>query len=535
MRALIVGGFVDAPDTAAMQRAMLEGMTRALGDPYTVYVPPAAEGLLRRQISGSYVGIGVELDLADRRPVVITALDDSPALMAGLLPGDVLLEVDGRSTEGIDSVELDQLLPGSPGTSVDLLVRRPDGAERKVTVVRKQIESLSVKGVAREGDGWQFMLDPAKRIGYARITQFNERTTEQLDAAVARMRGHGLSGIVLDMRGNGGGSLDAAVRVTDRFLSKGGIVSLRGRGERGQTWDATTSSEDVDVPMIVLLNHGSASASEVVAGALQDHGRAKVIGTRSYGKGSVQEVRSLPDGAGMLKMTTARYYLPSGRTVARSPGESRWGVEPDSGFHVPMTEAQQLANLQARRTWEGIASGAQGAPVEQHWDTPQWIRDTANDPQLAAALTAMQGQLETGSWTPVGDLSGEVGASNDELRMQLDARRKLVAELARTERAISALRASGAGVDDALLGANAGLIDGELIVRDRDGREVRRLKIKDPTALDRALRDVGSTSSEPGNRSTPALPMPESDSKATPGAAPRSAPENVGKPDPSKV
>ncbi len=489
MRALIVGGFVDAPDSAAMQRAVLEAMTHALKDPYTVFVPPDAEGLVRRQLAGSYVGIGVELDLADSRPVVVTALDDSPALAAGLLPGDVLVEVDGRSTEGVDSVELDQLLPGKPGTLVKLLVRRPDGTERTVEVARKQIETRSVKGITRDADDWQYMLDPQSRIGYMRISQFNDRTTEQLDAAVARMRGHGLSGLVLDLRGNGGGSLDTAVRVADRFLSSGAIVSLKGRDDRGQTWDATASPEDVEVPLVVLVDQGSASASEVVAGALQDHKRAKLIGTRTYGKGSVQEVRSLPDGAGMVKMTTARYYLPSGRTVARKPGDPRWGVDPDSGFHVPMSEAELVANMQARRARDAVEGAT---PVEQHWNDPEWIRQSARDPQLSAALVAMRGYLESGTWPVVGDLSGDVGAGNDELRVQLELRRRLVAELARTEQSISALRAAGAGVDDSQLARQAALIDGVVVVRDRDGREVSRLQIKDPAALERALREVGT-------------------------------------------
>lgn len=505
LRALIVGGFVDTPDAEAMQRAALEAMTRALRDPYTVYVPPDSEGLIRRQISGSYVGIGVELDIVNDHPVVVTAMDDSPALAAGILPGDVILQVDGRSTEGVDVIGLEQLLPGAPGTTVTLLVQRPDGAERTVQVERAQIESRSVKGLAREGEAWRFMLDPEQHLGYVRITQFDERTAEQLDSAIARMRSHGLAGLVLDLRGNGGGSLDGAVAVADRFLRKGGIVSLKGRGERGRTWDATASDEDVDVPLVVLVNQGSASASEVLAGALQDNGRAKLVGTRSFGKGSVQEVRSLPDGAGMLKMTTARYFLPSGRTVARTPGVPRWGVEPDSGFHVPMSGAQLEANFKARRTWE--SSGAT-APPSQQWENPEWIRAEAHDPQLAAGLEALRGYMAGGLWPAVGDLSGDVGANNDELRDQLDQRRRLLAELERTEAAISQLRGQGAGVDDSVLAPQAELIDGEMVVRDRNGREVARLRIKDPEALTRALRDVGSSGGSESRKGSSDTPRP---------------------------
>lgn len=528
LRALIMGGFVEAPDAEAMQRAALEAMARALHDPYTAYVPPDSEGLLRRQLQGTYVGIGVELDLADERPVVVTALDESPALHAGLLPGDVILEVDGRTTEGVDAVGLEQLLPGNPGTMVRLLLRRPDGSERTVSVVRAHIESRSVKGLAREGDGWKFMLDPERRIGYLRIGQFNDRTVEQVDGAIARMRSHGLSGLVLDLRGNGGGSLEAAVQVADRFLRSGAILSLKGRSERGRTWDASLSEEDVDVPMVVLVNQGTASASEVLAGSLQDNARAKVIGTRTYGKGSVQEVRALPEGAGLLKMTTARYYLPSGRTVARTPGSTRWGVEPDSGFHVAMTETELRASVLARRSWEGAdASGA------QRWADPAWIRTEAHDPQLAAAVQALQGYLGDGTWPVVGDLSGDVGASNDELRSQLELRRRLVADLARAERAISELRATGAGVDDARLAENAALIDGQLVVRDREGREVARWSIKDPEALTKALREIGTpvrggTGVVP--RSEQGLESPGTDRAVEPpGAGSAAAPQGAGR------
>ncbi|MFO0962909.1 MAG: S41 family peptidase [Phycisphaerales bacterium] len=509
LRALLVDGFVEAPDEQAMQRAALEAMTRALGDPFTIYVPPAAESRLRQQITGSYVGIGVELDIDDGRPTVITPLDDSPALEAGILPGDTIMEVDGVSTEGADLARLDELLPGAPGTRVRLKLRRPDGAERTLEVPRRQVETRSVKGIERGADGWRYTLDTDRHIAYLRIAQFTERTLGELDAALAHLRGEGVSGIVLDLRGNGGGSLDAAVGVADRFLSRGGIVSIRGRGDRGRTWDAGESTDDIKVPMVVLVNQGSASASEVVAGALKDNGRAKVIGTRSYGKGSVQEIRPLPDGAGTLKMTTARYFLPSGRSVSRLPGAARWGVEPDTGFHVPMTEEAQLSNAAARRAWESVAGGSAGAGAPgaapgagaapdrtTHWEQVPWIRDQAHDPQLAAALEAMVGFLDAGEWPVVGDLSGDVGAANDELRASLELRRRLLEELRRTDREISKLRGAGGGVDDPLLAGDAPYIDAELLLRDREGRVIGRWIVKDPKALRRGIAEGANPAPE---------------------------------------
>jgi carboxyl-terminal processing protease len=480
LRALIVGSYVDPIDATAMQRAAMEAMTKALGDPYTVYIPPADESAFRRQLSGSYVGIGVELDLDDGRPIVITAIDGSPAMEAGILAGDTILSVDGKSTEGIGAATLESLLPGAPGTVAALVIRRADGNERTLNVPRRVVETPSVKGILRDADGWRFTIDSDRRVAYIRIAQFNERTVAEVDAALARIRADGVSGIILDLRDNGGGSLTAAVGVVDRFISEGAIVSIRGRGDTGRTWDATSSPEDLRIPMVVLINQGSASASEVVAGALRDNGCAKIIGTRSYGKGSVQDVLQLPDGAGTVKITTARYYLPSGTSPHRAIGASRWGVEPDTGFRVPMTEEQSIARAAARQLREG--GGAATSPAVM-WNSSASISSVAHDPQLAGAVDAIQGYLDMVEWPVVGDLSGDIGAGSDELRSSIEYRRRLLDELQKTDRAISTLRSAGAGVDDPFLGNDASLIDGAVELRDRDGHVIGRWIVKDPSAL----------------------------------------------------
>ncbi len=480
LRALIVGSYVDPIDATAMQRAAMEAMTKALGDPYTVYIPPADEGAFRRQLSGSYVGIGVELDLDDGRPIVITAIDGSPAMEAGILAGDTILSVDGKSTEGIGAATLESLLPGAPGTVAVLVIRRADGNERTLNVPRRVVETPSVKGILRDVDGWRFTIDSDRRVAYIRIAQFNDRTVAEVDAALARIRADGVSGIILDLRDNGGGSLTAAVGVVDRFISEGAIVSIRGRGDTGRTWDATSSSEDLHIPMVVLINQGSASASEVVAGALRDNGCAKIIGTRSYGKGSVQDVLQLPDGAGTVKITTARYYLPSGTSPHRAVGASRWGVEPDTGFRVPMTEEQSIARAAARQLRE--AGGTATSPTVL-WNSSASISSVAHDPQLAGAVDAIQGYLDMVEWPVVGDLSGDIGAGSDELRLSIEYRRRLLDELQKTDQTISTLRSSGAGVDDPLLGNDASLIDGAVELRDRDGHVIGRWIVKDPSAL----------------------------------------------------
>jgi carboxyl-terminal processing protease len=502
LRAVIVNGFVDDVDAEAMQRAALEGMAAALGDPNSAFLPPEDERLMRERMSGSFVGIGVELALGDGRPVVVSALDDSPAQAAGLLPGDALLSVDGRDTLGMGTAGLEALLPGEPGTDVTLELRSPDGSERRVTVRRALIETPSVKGIARDGDAWRHVIDAGRRICYVRIAAFSDRTAEELDAALASMRAGGLSGLVLDLRDNGGGSLDAAIQSADRFLRGGAIVSLRGRGSEGRSWDAADSPDDVDVPLVVLVNQGSASASEVMAGALRDHGRARLVGTRTFGKGSVQEVRPLADGAGAMKLTTARYYLPGGTSVSRLPGEARWGVEPETGFRVAMSlaEAREAGELRMRREAAGTSAVPAG-PAATDWSSPASIRSDAKDPQLAAALETLQGYLANGEWEPVGDLSGDVGAGNDELRASLERRRALRAQLAETDERISALRSTGAGIDDPLLAGDAPLIDGELVLRDRTGAVVGRWIVKDPAALRGAI----SGAAVPGPEYTPAV------------------------------
>ena len=501
LRALVVDRFVDAGDAIAMQRAAMDAMVRSLGDPYSEYMPPEVERAFRDRLKGSYVGIGVELAPTDGRPVVITALDDSPAMEAGIVPGDVIVAVDGNDTAGSTWTALDSLLVGEAGTAVRLDLRGADGTPRSVEVRRAIIETPSVKGLERTADGWAHSLDPDRRIAYLRIASFSDRTLEELDAALARIRASGVSGIVLDLRGNGGGPVPAGIGAADRFLSEGAIVSTRGRDDEGRTWDATPSPDDLRVPLVVLVNEGSASATELMAGALRDQRRAKLVGTRTFGKGTVQEVVPMPDGVGAVKLSVERYYLPSGESVSRLPGAARWGVEPDSGFRVPMSGAQQRAAASARQAREATpGSPAAARAPKVNWASPASIREQAADPQLAAAVEAMQGYLDACEWPVVGAVSGDVGAGNDELRASIEERRMLLDRVQEVDRQISRLKGQAAGVEDPLLGADVSLVDGELTLRDREGRVIGRWIAKDPAALLEALRRAAV----PGPEFTPA-------------------------------
>jgi carboxyl-terminal processing protease len=514
LRAAIVDGFVDDVDEAAMQRAAMDAMVRSLGDPYSAYVPPEADRAYRNLLLGNFVGIGITVDRDGDRPVVIAPLDDSPALAAGILPGDVLLAVDGRDTKGVGDLDLESMLTGPQGSKVRLELRRTDGTERTVEVMRAIVGTTSVKGIERADTGWRYLLDRDRRIAYVRIAAFTGRTVPELDAALARIRADGVSALVLDLRGNAGGPLQAAVETADRFLASGGIVSTRRRDDSGSTRDATSSREDLLVPMVVLVDRSSASASEVVAGALQENRRAVLVGTRTFGKGSVQEIRQLPDGAGAIRFTVARYYLPSGASVTRLPGAKRWGVEPETGFRVPMTtQEMQAAGLLrlAREAAPGNPLAASAPEVD--WASPESVREFAADPQLAAAIDTLQGFLDAGEWRAVGDLSGDVGAGNDELRACLETRRELLRRLRGEDARISELRDAGAGVDDPLLAADADLIDGEVTVRDRDGRVVGRWIIKDPASL----RGTIGGAAAPAPEYTPATePEPGGAAGATP-------------------
>lgn len=511
LRALVVDRFVDGGDPLAMQRGAMDAMVRSLGDPYSEYMPPEVERSFRDRLKGSYVGIGIELAPTDGRPVVITALDDSPAMEAGIVPGDVIVAVDGKDTAGTTWTGLDSLLVGDAGTAVRLDLRGADGTPRSVEVRRALIETPSVKGLERTADGWTHALDPDRRIAYLRIASFSDRTLEELDAALARIRAAGVSGIVLDLRGNGGGSVPAGIGTADRFLSQGAIVSTRGRDAEGRSWDATPSPDDVRVPLVVIVNEGSASATEFVAGALSDQQRAKLVGTRTFGKGTVQEVVPMPDGVGAVKLSVERYYLPSGRSVSRAPGAARWGVEPDSGFRVPMSGAQQRTAASARQAREatpGTPAAARAPKVD--WASPASIREQASDPQLAAALEAMQGYLDGCEWPVVGAVSGDVGAGNDELRASIEERRMLLDRMQEVDRQISRLKGQAAGVEDPLLGADVSLVDGELTLRDREGRIIGRWIAKDPAALLDAIRRTAV----PGPEFTPARePESEPESK----------------------
>ncbi|MDY7107222.1 MAG: S41 family peptidase [Planctomycetota bacterium] len=498
VRHVLVEDFVRPPDEEAMQRAMIGAMIETLDDPYTQYVPPDDTDEFNKQLRGTYAGIGAEVNFADGHLVIITPMDDSPALRAGIMAGDVVLEIDGESTFEEKPAnyrrklnECVEKLTGEIGTEVDLTVRHLDDTEETITVIRDRIVTRTVRGLRRVGEAWSHCLDGELGLSYIRITQFNDATVDELKAVLDHLQGGGLNGLVLDLRDNPGGGLPTAVTMADLFLEEGAIVSVRPREGEEVTYRAEAEGTLPDFPMIVLVNGQSASASEIVSGALQENDRAKVLGTRTFGKASVQEVRTLPYNEGTLKFTTAHYYLPSGRNLNRTPDSSvAWGVDPDPGFVVPISDEDYLEMFRARREYGVIREPEEPADLCTGAD---WIREHLLDEQLAAAVEALQSRLRGAAWPEPGEAEAGQIAFDQELARAMDRRTRLIDQLAALEDRIDTLQQLGEEAGrEPLLPPEVDLVDGTITLHDRHGNLVGTYHI-DGGAVNLALETLALT------------------------------------------
>lgn len=311
--------YVVAVDEHKLIDGAIRGMLAVL-DPYTVFLPPQMYKDFKSDTTGKFGGVGIEVTIKDNVLTVMAPLEDSPAHRAGIRSGDRILKIDSRLTRDMTLIDAVHAMRGARGKKVTLSIFREGFTQSKdIVIVREIIEVPSVKSELIEGG-----------YGYLRITSFQEKTTDKLKGALkdlVEQNGSPLKGILLDLRDDPGGLLAEAADVCDVFMEKGVIVSTRGRDQKGDVREASKNSPYEKIPLLVLINHGSASASEIVAGALQDVGRAKILGSRSFGKGSVQTVLDMEDNAA-LKITIARYYTPKGRSI---DGE---GVEPDISFDM---------------------------------------------------------------------------------------------------------------------------------------------------------------------------------------------------------
>jgi len=344
--------YVDDVDRRDLVEAAIQGMATHL-DSYSSYVAPQNVRQFDRYIDQEFGGIGIHVNGTGGKLEILSALPGSPAFRAGLKPGDEIVEVDAKSTKGSTQAELTERLTGPSGRPVELgIVRAGSMTTEHVTVVREIIQIPTVVGYLRNADQtWNYMFDDANKLGYLRVTHFSKNTPDELRLAMDTLITANVKGIVLDLRSNPGGLLTAAIEISDMFLESGKIVSIKGRAVPERVWQAKHGLTFPKLPIAVLVNRYSASASEVLSAALQDNDRAVIIGERTFGKGSVQTVLRLEAGKSLLKLTTAKYYRPNGVNIHRTDDmtpEDDWGVKPSEGHEHRMSKEEWKEWISAR-------------------------------------------------------------------------------------------------------------------------------------------------------------------------------------------
>ena len=374
--------YVTEVDDQKLIEAAIDGMLTSL-DPHSGYLNPDSFDDMRDQTRGEYGGLGLEVTSEEGVVKVISPMDGTPAFKAGVKPGDFITAVNGESVLGLSVNEAVKQMRGKPGEAVTLTIAREKSDPFDVKIVREVIKPKSATA-KMEGD-----------YGYLRVSGFNEKTTDEAEAALADLKAKNpkMKGLVLDLRNNPGGLLDQAVGISDMFLEGGEIVSQRGRDPRDiERYNARAGDVTGGLPMVVLVNSGSASAAEIVAGALQDRKRAEVVGLTTFGKGSVQTVIPLRGGMdGALKLTTARYYTPAGRSIQKT------GIEPDLEVAETRDQAQRIANRAfqfseasfriALIAEEGKARRGAHIPAEA---PPSGFDEDKGDFQLARAMDVLK-------------------------------------------------------------------------------------------------------------------------------------------------
>ncbi|MGB2486675.1 MAG: S41 family peptidase [Candidatus Puniceispirillaceae bacterium] len=373
--------YVESTTDKELIEAAINGMLTSL-DPHSTYLPDDNFKKVQQQTTGKFGGLGIEVTMEDGFLKVVSPIDDTPAFDAGLQPEDLILSVDGNSIVGVTLSEAVEKLRGPIGSKVEITVQRAEEEPFDVTLIRDEIKIRSVRSRLYDD------------IGYIRLTTFSEQTTPGLKKAVKDLTeeaGGSLTGIVLDLRNNPGGLLSEAIKVSDAFLERGEIVSTRGRDNSDMQHAYAQPGDITDgLPVVVLINSGSASASEIVAGALKDHRRAILMGTRSFGKGSVQTIMPMP-GHGAIRLTTARYYTPSGVSIQAK------GIAPD--IEVALARIEKLNQGPIREEdLRGALDGKGEASEdpEQTGETGEQPEEAEIDPseidfQLARALDLLRG------------------------------------------------------------------------------------------------------------------------------------------------
>ncbi len=377
----------------------IRGMMLQL-DPYSGYIAPDELGQFRRRLAGEYIGVGIEVGMRDGRPTIIAAIEGGPAAKAGVLAGDRIITIDGSAVEELSVFDMERLLEGKPNTTLRLTaVPIGSGEPKDLRITRGPVSITTVRGFRRdEFNRWDYLIDPTSRIGYVRVSNFQKNTMRAFDAALKELVGQGMRGLIIDLRFNPGGIVDQAVAMVDRFVDYGIIVSTVTRRRAVEKHFANVHGTLSDIELAVLINGGTASAAEIVSGSLQDRGRALVLGERSFGKGSVQNIMNLTTHDAAVRVTVAYYRLPGGGLIHRTPRNRHtdsWGVKPD--VEVLLTDDEVNAIQRSRRT---LDTGGGGANYELPITNDEI--DVANrhghleiehDRQLAEALTHMRDRL----------------------------------------------------------------------------------------------------------------------------------------------
>ena len=378
--------YVEAPDDSKLIESAINGMLAGL-DPHSSYMDPKSFKDMQVQTRGEFGGLGIEVTMEDGLIKVVAPIDETPAAKAGILANDIITKLDDDQVQGLTLNQAVEKMRGPVNTKIKLtIIRKGQDKPIEVSITRDIIRVRSVRSSV-EGDD----------VGYIRLTQFNEQTTEGLKKAIsditAKVSDDKLKGYILDLRNDPGGLLDQAISVADAFLQKGEIVSTRGRNaEETQRYNARPGDLTNGKALIVLINGGSASASEIVAGALQDHKRATVVGTRSFGKGSVQTIIPLGSGNGALRLTTARYFTPSGRSIQAK------GISPDIEVLQEVPE-----ELKARTDASGEASlrGHLKAEGDEQTGSQSYIPpEPKDDKALHTALDLIRGIQKNSAYPP---------------------------------------------------------------------------------------------------------------------------------------
>jgi carboxyl-terminal processing protease len=372
--------YVEKPDEGKLVESAINGMLTSL-DPHSSYMDSKSFRDMQVQTRGEFGGLGIEVTQEDQLIKVVTPIDDTPASKAGIMSADIISAIDGESVQGMTLNQAVDKMRGAVNTSVTLtILRGPNKDKQDVKLTRAVIQIKSVRS-RKEGED----------IGYIRITQFNEQTYEGVKAAMAKFQSEipndQFKGYVLDLRNNPGGLLDQSIAVSNAFIDRGEIVSTRGRNaDETQRYNARPGDLSKGKPVVVLINGGSASASEIVAGALQDHKRATILGTRSFGKGSVQTIIPLGQNNGAVRLTTARYYTPSGRSIQAK------GIDPD--VQVLQDVPDELKGKDDTKGEASLKGHLKNGEEEKGGSQAYVPPDPKNDKQLLAADDLLRGSAK---------------------------------------------------------------------------------------------------------------------------------------------